>query len=687
MGGAAVAAFAVVATVIGTAGAAPVPAKAKPWNPPRNVKQLDFVGGKTAPGVVPDSYIVILKNHPSVTSTNTTTAASGLTAKYGGTVTHTYSAALHGYAAHMTAAQANALKANPDVASVRPNHIMRITDTEIDPPWGLDRIDQPVLPLDHGYTATPGGTVVHAYVIDSGVHISHTDFGGRASYGFDFVDNDAVAEDCPVADPDPTKVGTGHGTHVAGTIGGTNFGVDKNVQIVAVRVMRCNGSGDEATIAASIDWVTKNAVKPAVANLSIGGDPSTLIDTAVRNSIAAGITYSIAAGNGDPVRHVGIDACTQSPSDVTEAIVASATDEGDVRAPFANFGNCVSVFAPGLDVVSAWFGDNTSAAIASGTSMAAPHVAGAAALLLTAHPDWTPAQVKAAVVGGAVSGAVHNAGPNSPDKLLNTAGTTPIAAPVSLLAQADNRWVTSDASGTQPLIASRMSAFGWEQFDAVDQGNGFVALRAKSNGKFVTAEAGGAQPLIANRSAAAGWELFKFVPQSDGSFAIQANANGRFVTAEAAGGKALIANRTSVGTWEKFYKMAPPGVFALAAFVNQKVVTAEAAGTKPLIANRDSISAWEEFEQIDVGNGNFALRSHANGLFVTADLNHGGTLIANRTAIGTWETFTLLHIGNGRVGLGALANKMIVTAEAAGAQPLIANRTQIGTWETFFFIV
>src|SRR5438552_2572470 len=234
MGGAAVAAFAVVATVIGTAGAAPVPAKAKTWNPPRNVKQLDFVGGKTAPGVIPDSYIVILKNHPSVTSTNTTTAES-----------------------------------------------------------------------------------------------------------------------------DPPKVGTGHGTHVAGRSGGTNFGVDKNGQIVAVRVIRCNGSGDEVTIAAGIDWVTKNAVKPAVANLSIGGDPSTLIDTAVRNSIVAGITYSIAAGNGDPVRHVGIDACTQSPSDVTEAIVASATDEGDVRAPFANFGNCVSVFAPGLDVVSAWFGDNT----------------------------------------------------------------------------------------------------------------------------------------------------------------------------------------------------------------------------------------------------------------------------------------------------------------------------------------
>ena len=334
------AAFIAVATVMGTAGAAPVRKPAV-----RPIHQLNFARGTSTPSLIPDSYIVLFKNTVAATSTAVNATATSLAARYGGTVRQTYSHAVHGYSAHMTAAQARSLAASDQVASVQQDSRVRISGTEPNPPsWGLDRIDQAVLPDNHSYTYPTTASNVHAYVIDTGIRISHAEFGGRASYGFDFVDNDSVADDC-----------AGHGTHVAGTIGGDTYGVAKGVNLVAVRVLDCAGSGSASGVIAGIDWVTANAVKPAVANMSLGGASNTLISTAVRNSIAAGITYTVAAGNE------GIDACTRSPSDVTEAIVTGASDVSDFRAPFSNTGSCVAVFAPGTDIVSAWFEDDTSA--------------------------------------------------------------------------------------------------------------------------------------------------------------------------------------------------------------------------------------------------------------------------------------------------------------------------------------
>lgn len=246
-----------------------------------------------------------------------------------------------------------------------------------------------------------GGSGVTVYVIDTGIRITHKDFGGRASYGWDFVDNDATAQD-----------GNGHGTHVAGTIAGTTYGVAKKAKVVAVRVLDNAGAGTTSQVIAGIDWVTRHARKPAVANLSLGGIHSAQLDAAVRNSIASGVTYTVAAGND------GQPAGQYSPADVKEAVTVGATDRTDARAAFSNFGPAVDLFAPGVSITSASYASDTGKATFSGTSMASPHAAGAAAVYLAGHPRATPAQVSAALVAGTVSGKVSGVGLGSPDKLL-----------------------------------------------------------------------------------------------------------------------------------------------------------------------------------------------------------------------------------------------------------------------------
>ena len=316
-----------------------------------------------------------------------------------------YGSALTGFAARMGESAAKRLAADPAVSYVEQDQVVTLQDTQSGATWGLDRIDQRSLPLSTTYTYPSTASGVHAYVIDTGILTTHSQFGGRATSGYDFVDNDSNATDC-----------NGHGTHVSGTIGGSTYGVAKGVQLVGVRVLNCSGSGTTAGVVAGINWVTSNAIKPAVANMSLGG-ASTTLDNAVASSVASGVTYGVAAGNGNALG-VRQNACNYSPARVATAITVGATQSTDAAASFSNYGTCVDILAPGVSITSAWYSSTTATNTISGTSMATPHVVGAAALVLAANPAYTPPQVASALTTSATSGVVTNTGTGTPNRLL-----------------------------------------------------------------------------------------------------------------------------------------------------------------------------------------------------------------------------------------------------------------------------
>ncbi|MFG2741043.1 S8 family peptidase [Streptomyces sp. PAN_FS17] len=354
-----------------------------------------------SPTAIKDSYIVTLKKNAGLNASSA--AGRDLVEEYGGTVKKTFTKALNGYSAALSAAEARRLAADPAVASVEQNQRVRLADTtQTSAPWGLDRIDQAALPLSGTYTyPDSAGSGVTAYVIDTGVRITHQQISGRAGYGYDAVDGDTTASD-----------GNGHGTHVATTIAGSTYGVAKKAKIVAVRVLDNSGSGTTAGVIAGIDWVTDNHSGPSVANLSLGGGASTTLDTAVRNSIASGVTYAVAAGNSSA------NASSYSPARVTEAITVGATTSSDARASYSNYGSVLDIFAPGSSITAGWYTSDTATNTISGTSMATPHVAGAAAVYLAAHTSATPAAVASALTSGATTGVVTSPGSGSPNRLL-----------------------------------------------------------------------------------------------------------------------------------------------------------------------------------------------------------------------------------------------------------------------------
>ncbi|MEO3820572.1 S8 family serine peptidase [Plantactinospora sp. B24E8] len=365
-------------------------------------------GGPTA---VAGSYIVVLRDS-AVTADAVDGTARSLASRQGGGVGLVYRHALRGFEARLSERGARRLAANPAVASVTQNHFVSTADTQSPvPSWGLDRVDQRTLPVDNSFTYPDVSPAVRAYVIDTGINLTHTDFAGRAVSGWDFVDNDADATDCE-----------GHGTHVAGTLGGSSFGVAKNVQLVAVRVLDCAGRGHIGQVIAGIDWVTADhdPGELAVANVSLGGPSYPPVIEAVTRSIADGVTYAVAAGNDN-----GADACQTTPAAVPAAITVAATGPDDARAPFSNVGTCVDLFAPGVGITSAYVGGDTATRTASGTSMATPHVAGAAALILADHPTYPPAQVTAELLADATPGVVTDAGAGSPNRLLHVDHVTP----------------------------------------------------------------------------------------------------------------------------------------------------------------------------------------------------------------------------------------------------------------------
>ncbi|CAM4128985.1 S8 family serine peptidase [Kibdelosporangium persicum] len=433
--------------------------------------------GLDAPDVVKDSYVVVLKNAQQT--------AEALGQKYGGSVTHKYKAALTGFATTMSEAQARRLAADPAVQYVQANRTLRITDTQQNPPsWGLDRIDQRDLPLDNAYTYATTASNVNAYILDTGIRLSHQTFGGRAVTGFDAITSGGTANDCH-----------GHGTHVAGTVGGTQYGVAKGVKLYAVRVLNCQGSGTTAQVVAGIDWVTANAVKPAVANMSLGGGVDTALDDAVKRSVAAGVTYAIASGNSNA------NACNYSPARVPEAITVNATANNDARASFSNYGTCTDIFAPGQSIVSSWSTSDTATNNISGTSMATPHVAGAAALYLSANPTATPAQVSSALVSAASSDKVTSPGSGSPNKLLYTGagGTEPppvtcasktndTDVPIPDLSTVTSTIAVSECAGKKGSAASKVAVditHTWRgdlKIDLVSPNGTVRTLKAASSG-------------------------------------------------------------------------------------------------------------------------------------------------------------------------------------------------------------
>ncbi|NLU77993.1 S8 family serine peptidase [Micromonospora sp. HNM0581] len=366
-------------------------------------------GGATA---VEGSYIVVFKDS-EVSRAAVDSSVDRLLRRHGGHTARTYSAAVRGAELRLSARAAARIAADPAVAYVEQNHVVSLADTQTNPPsWGLDRIDQRNLPLDSSYTYPDTATNVTSYVIDTGIRTTHSDFGGRATWGTNTVDSNNT--DC-----------NGHGTHVAGTVGGSAYGVAKATRLVAVKVLNCSGSGTNAGVIAGIDWVTANAVKPAVANMSLGGGANTAVDNAVINSIDSGVTYAVAAGNGN-ILGQRQNACNYSPARAAPAITVGATQSNDTAASFSNYGTCVDILAPGVSIPSAWHTNDTATNTISGTSMASPHVAGAAALVLSANPSWTPQQVRDHLVGNSTPNVISNVGTGTPNRLLYVVnGSTP----------------------------------------------------------------------------------------------------------------------------------------------------------------------------------------------------------------------------------------------------------------------
>jgi len=349
-------------------------------------------------------FVVVFK----ATVGNPEAEAKKAASAHGGDLRFTYSKVIKGFAVSLPAQAApgflKGMASNPNVDYVEQDAPVKGSlTTQTSTTWGLDRADQRALPLSRTYSYDSTGSGVRAYVVDTGILASHTDFGGRVLAGYSAISDGYGTTDC-----------NGHGTHVAGTIAGTRWGIAKAATLIPVRVLDCTGSGAMSGVIAGLEWIIKNGVKPAVVNMSLGGAAYSALDTAVANLIAAGFTTVVAAGNDNA------DACLSSPARAVDAITVGATTSADARASFSNYGTCLDIFAPGASITSSWYTSNTATASVSGTSMAAPHVAGLAALILQATPSATPAMVTNSILAASTNNVVTSPGAGSVNKLIYT---------------------------------------------------------------------------------------------------------------------------------------------------------------------------------------------------------------------------------------------------------------------------
>ncbi|CAM3917664.1 S8 family peptidase [Kibdelosporangium persicum] len=337
-------------------------------------------------------YIVVLKQANEI---------GAVTHRLAVRAEHTYHTVISGFSASLSQSQLRRVAGDQSVSYVVPDTEVHALGEQLDPPWALDRIDQRDLPGDGKYKWEYDAANVHAYVIDTGIRATHTDISGRVGAGADLVENDGNPDD-----------DNGHGTFIAGIIGGTKFGVAKKITIVPVKVLNASGSGSMATVIAGIDWVTRNARKPAVANMSLGGAANQALDDAVRRSIASGVTYGVAAGSS------AVDASNFSPARVKEAITTAATNANDCVHPSSNYGPLVDLHAPGVTITGIWNASDTATRTLSGTSFSTPHVVGGAGLYLAENPTATPAQVEAALIARSTKDKLCGLRPNTPNRLL-----------------------------------------------------------------------------------------------------------------------------------------------------------------------------------------------------------------------------------------------------------------------------